>query len=126
MVWNPKQEKEIIKEEVPSYFIKKYKNKSSKQIITLYKYLTDIVKEEDLLNELRRIFKTNEVKALYKNAYYLYKNIFDTLRISEKEYLNLLNENFSLNSLIIEKSCKEDMNVNIEELLKVCFITNSE
>ena len=87
MVWNPKQEKEIIKEEVPSYFIKKYKNKSSKQIITLYKYLTDIVKEEDLLNELRRIFKTNEVKALYKNAYYLYKNIFDTLRISEKEYL---------------------------------------
>ena len=106
MVWNPKQEKEIIKEEVPSYFIKKYKNKSSKQIITLYKYLTDIVKEEDLLNELRRIFKTNEVKALYKNAYYLYKNIFDTLRISEKEYLNLLNENFSLNSLIIENECK--------------------
>lgn len=124
MVWNPKQEKEIIKEEVPSYFIKKYKNKSSKQIITLYKYLTDIVKEEDLLNELRRIFKTNEVKALYKNAYYLYKNIFDTLRISEKEYLNLLNENFSLNSLIIEKSCKEDMNVNIEELLKTINLIN--
>lgn len=124
MVWNPKQEKEIIREEVPSYFIKKYKNKSSKQIITLYKYLTDIVKEEDLLNELRRIFKTNEVKALYKNAYYLYKNIFDTLRISEKEYLNLLNENFSLNSLIIEKSCKEDMNVNIEELLKTINLIN--
>ena len=124
MVWNPKQEKEIIKEEVPSYFIKKYKNKSSKQIITLYKYLTDIVKEEDLLNELRRIFKTNEVKALYKNAYYLYKNIFDTLRISEKEYLNLLNENFSLNSLIIEKPCKEDMNVNIEELLKTINLIN--
>ena len=41
MVWNPKQEKEIIKEEVPSYFIKKYKNKSSRQVIILYKYLNN-------------------------------------------------------------------------------------
>ena len=115
MVWNPKQEKEIIKEEVPSYFIKKYKNKSSRQVIILYKYLNNIVNEEKLLNELKRIYKTEEVKALYTKAYYLYKNIFDKLKVSEKEYLGNLNENFSLTSLIIEKACKEDIKVNIEE-----------
>ena len=124
MVWNPKQEKEIIKEEVPSYFIKKYKNKSSRQVITLYKYLNNIVNEEKLLNELKRIYKTEEVKALYTKAYYLYKNIFDKLKVSEKEYLSNLNENFSLTSLIIEKACKEDIKVNIEELLKTINLIN--
>lgn len=132
MVWNPKQEKEIIKEEVPSYFIKKYKNKSSRQVIILYKYLNNIVNEEKLLNELKRIYKTEEVKALYTKAYYLYKNIFDKLKVSEKEYLTNLNENFSLTSLIIEKACKEDIKVNIEELLKkinlinISFYVNSD
>ena len=124
MVWNPKQEKEIIKEEVPSYFIKKYKNKSSRQVIILYKYLNNIVNEEKLLNELKRIYKTEEVKALYTKAYYLYKNIFDKLKVSEKEYLTNLNENFSLTSLIIEKACKEDIKVNIEELLKAINLIN--
>ena len=124
MVWNPKQEKEIIKEEVPSYFIKKYKNKSSRQVIILYKYLNNIVNEEKLLNELKRIYKTDEVKALYTKAYYLYKNIFDKLKVSEKEYLSNLNENFSLTSLIIEKACKEDIKVNIEELLKTINLIN--
>ena len=124
MVWNPKQEKEIIKEEVPSYFIKKYKNKSSRQVIILYKYLNNIVNEEKLLNELKRIYKTEEVKALYTKAYYLYKNIFDKLKVSEKEYLTNLNENFSLTSLIIEKACKEDIKVNIEELLKTINLIN--
>ena len=124
MVWNPKQEKEIIKEEVPSYFIKKYKNKSSRQVIILYKYLNNIVNEEKLLNELKRIYKTEEVKALYTKAYYLYKNIFDKLKVSEKEYLSNLNENFSLTSLIIEKACKEDIKVNIEELLKTINLIN--
>ena len=124
MVWNPKQEKEIIKEEVPSYFIKKYKNKSSRQVIILYKYLNNIVNEEKLLNELKRIYKTEEVKALYTKAYYLYKNIFDKLKVSEKEYLGNLNENFSLTSLIIEKACKEDIKVNIEELLKTINLIN--
>lgn len=124
MVWNPKQEKEIIKEEVPSYFIKKYKNKSSRQVIILYKYLNNIVNEEKLLNELKRIYKTEEVKALYTKAYYLYKNIFDNLKVSEKEYLSNLNENFSLTSLIIEKACKEDIKVNIEELLKTINLIN--
>lgn len=124
MVWNPKQEKEIIKEEVPSYFIKKYKNKSSRQVIILYKYLNNIVNEEKLLNELKRIYKTEEVKALYIKAYYLYKNIFDKLKVSEKEYLSNLNENFSLTSLIIEKACKEDIKVNIEELLKTINLIN--
>lgn len=124
MVWNPKQEKEIIKEEVPSYFIKKYKNKSSRQVIILYKYLNNIVNEEKLLNELKRIYKTEEVKALYTKAYYLYKNIFDKLKVSEKEYLSNLNENFSLTSLIIEKVCKEDIKVNIEELLKTINLIN--
>ena len=124
MVWNPKQEKEIIKEEVPSYFIKKYKNKSSRQVIILYKYLNNIVNEEKLLNELKRIYKTEEVKALYTKAYYLYKNVFDKLKVSEKEYLSNLNENFSLTSLIIEKACKEDIKVNIEELLKTINLIN--
>lgn len=124
MVWNPKQEKEIIKEEVPSYFIKKYNNKSSRQVIILYKYLNNIVNEEKLLNELKRIYKTEEVKALYTKAYYLYKNIFDKLKVSEKEYLSNLNENFSLTSLIIEKACKEDIKVNIEELLKTINLIN--
>lgn len=124
MVWNPKQEKEIIKEEVPSCFIKKYKNKSSRQVIILYKYLNNIVNEEKLLNELKRIYKTEEVKALYTKAYYLYKNIFDKLKVSEKEYLGNLNENFSLTSLIIEKACKEDIKVNIEELLKTINLIN--
>lgn len=124
MVWNPKQEKEIIKEEVPSYFIKNYKNKSSRQVIILYKYLNNIVNEEKLLNELKRIYKTEEVKALYTKAYYLYKNIFDKLKVSEKEYLSNLNENFSLTSLIIEKACKEDIKVNIEELLKTINLIN--
>ena len=124
MVWNPKQEKEIIKEEVPSYFIKKYKNKSSRQVIILYKYLNNIVNEEKLLNEHKRIYKTEEVKALYTKAYYLYKNIFDKLKVSEKEYLSNLNENFSLTSLIIEKACKEDIKVNIEELLKTINLIN--
>lgn len=124
MVWNPKQEKKIIKEEVPSYFIKKYKNKSSRQVIILYKYLNNIVNEEKLLNELKRIYKTEEVKALYTKAYYLYKNIFDKLKVSEKEYLSNLNENFSLTSLIIEKACKEDIKVNIEELLKTINLIN--
>lgn len=124
MIWNPKQEKEIIKEEVPSYFIKKYKNKSSRQVIILYKYLNNIVNEEKLLNELKRIYKTEEVKALYTKAYYLYKNIFDKLKVSEKEYLSNLNENFSLTSLIIEKACKEDIKVNIEELLKTINLIN--
>lgn len=124
MVWNPKQEKERIKEEVPSYFIKKYKNKSSRQVIILYKYLNNIVNEEKLLNELKRIYKTEEVKALYTKAYYLYKNIFDKLKVSEKEYLSNLNENFSLTSLIIEKACKEDIKVNIEELLKTINLIN--
>lgn len=124
MVWNPKQEKEIIKEEVPSYFIKKYKNKSSRQVIILYKYLNNIVNEEKLLNELKRIYKTEEVKALYTKAYYLYKNIFDKLKVSEKEYLSNLNEIFSLTSLIIEKACKEDIKVNIEELLKTINLIN--
>lgn len=124
MVWNPKQEKEIIKEEVPSCFIKKYKNKSSRQVIILYKYLNNIVNEEKLLNELKRIYKTEEVKALYTKAYYLYKNIFDKLKVSEKEYLSNLNENFSLTSLIIEKACKEDIKVNIEELLKTINLIN--
>lgn len=124
MVWNPKQEKEIIKEEVPSYFIKKYKNKSSRQVIILYKYLNNIVNEEKLLNELKRIYKTEEVKVLYTKAYYLYKNIFDKLKVSEKEYLSNLNENFSLTSLIIEKACKEDIKVNIEELLKTINLIN--
>lgn len=124
MVWNPKQEKEIIKEEVPSYFIKKYKNKSSRQVIILYKYLNNIVNEEKLLNELKRIYKTEEVKALYTKAYYLYKNIFDKLKVSEKEYLSNLNENFSLTSLIKEKACKEDIKVNIEELLKTINLIN--
>ena len=124
MVWNPKQEKEIIKEEVPSYFIKKYKNKSSRQVIILYKYLNNIVNEEKLLNELKRIYKMEEVKALYTKAYYLYKNIFDKLKVSEKEYLSNLNENFSLTSLIIEKACKEDIKVNIEELLKTINLIN--
>lgn len=124
MVWNPKQEKEIIKEEVPSYFIKKYKNKSSRQVIILYKYLNNIVNEEKLLNELKRIYKTEKVKALYTKAYYLYKNIFDKLKVSEKEYLSNLNENFSLTSLIIEKACKEDIKVNIEELLKTINLIN--
>ena len=124
MVWNPKQEKEIIKEEVPSYFIKKYKNKSSRQVIILYKYLNNIVNEEKLLNELKRIYKTEEVKALYTKAYYLYKNIFDKLKVSEKEYLSNLNENFSLTSLIIEKACREDIKVNIEELLKTINLIN--
>ena len=124
MVWNPKQEKEIIKEEVPSYFIKKYKNKSSRQVIILYKYLNNIVNEEKLLNELKRIYKTEEVKALYTKAYYLYKNIFDKLKVSEKEYLSNLNENFSLTSSIIEKACKEDIKVNIEELLKTINLIN--
>lgn len=124
MVWNPKQEKEIIKEEVPSYFIKKYKNKSSRHVIILYKYLNNIVNEEKLLNELKRIYKTEEVKALYTKAYYLYKNIFDKLKVSEKEYLSNLNENFSLTSLIIEKACKEDIKVNIEELLKTINLIN--
>ncbi len=124
MVWNPKQEKEIIKEEVPSYFIKKYKNKSSRQVIILYKYLNNIVNEEKLLNELKRIYKTEEVKALYTKAYYLYKNIFDKLKVSEKEYLSNLNENFSLTSLIIEKACKEDIKVNVEELLKTINLIN--
>lgn len=124
MVWNPKQEKEIIKEEVPSYFIKKYKNKSSRQVIILYKYLNNIVNEEKLLNELKRIYKAEEVKALYTKAYYLYKNIFDKLKVSEKEYLGNLNENFSLTSLIIEKACKEDIKVNIEELLKTINLIN--
>ena len=125
MVWNPKQEKEIIKEEVPSYFIKKYKNKSSRQVIILYKYLNNIVNEEKLLNELKRIYKTEEVKALYTKAYYLYKNIFDKLKVIEKEYLINLNENFILNSsLIIEKACKEDIKVNIEELLKTINLIN--
>lgn len=124
MVWNPKQEKEIIKEEVPSYFIKKYKNKSSRQVIILYKYLNNIVNEEKLLNELKRIYKTEEVKALYTKTYYLYKNIFDKLKVSEKEYLSNLNENFSLTSLIIEKACKEDIKVNIEELLKTINLIN--
>jgi len=124
MVWNPKQEKEIIKEEVPSYFIKKYKNKSSRQVIILYKYLNNIVNEEKLLNELKRIYKTEEVKALYTKAYYLYKNIFDKLKVSEKEYLTNLNENFSLTSLIIEKACKEDIKVNIEKLLKTINLIN--
>jgi len=124
MVWNPKQEKEIIKEEVPSYFIKKYKNKSLRQVIILYKYLNNIVNEEKLLNELKRIYKTEEVKALYTKAYYLYKNIFDKLKVSEKEYLSNLNENFSLTSLIIEKACKEDIKVNIEELLKTINLIN--
>ena len=124
MVWNPKQEKEIIKEDVPSYFIKKYKNKSSRQVIILYKYLNNIVNEEKLLNELKRIYKTEEVKALYTKAYYLYKNIFDKLKVSEKEYLSNLNENFSLTSLIIEKACKEDIKVNIEELLKTINLIN--
>lgn len=124
MVWNPKQEKEIIKEEVSSYFIKKYKNKSSRQVIILYKYLNNIVNEEKLLNELKRIYKTEEVKALYTKAYYLYKNIFDKLKVSEKEYLSNLNENFSLTSLIIEKACKEDIKVNIEELLKTINLIN--
>ena len=124
MVWNPKQEKEIIKEEVPSYFIKKYKNKSSRQVIILYKYLNNIVNEEKLLNEFKRIYKTEEVKALYTKAYYLYKNVFDKLKVSEKEYLSNLNENFSLTSLIIEKACKEDIKVNIEELLKTINLIN--
>ncbi len=124
MVWNPKQEKKIIKEEVPSYFIKKYKNKSSRQVIILYKYLNNIVNEEKLLNEFKRIYKTEEVKALYTKAYYLYKNVFDKLKVSEKEYLSNLNENFSLTSLIIEKACKEDIKVNIEELLKTINLIN--
>ena len=80
--------------------------------------------EEKLLNELKRIYKTEEVKALYTKAYYLYKNIFDKLKVSEKEYLSNLNENFSLTSLIIEKACKEDIKVNIEELLKTINLIN--
>ena len=96
MVWNPKQEKEIIKEEVPSYFIKKYKNKSSRQVIILYKYLNNIVNEEKLLNELKRIYKTEEVKALYTKAYYLYKNIFDKLKVSEKEYNSIIDYSWKI------------------------------
>ena len=92
--------------------------------LVLLKYLNNIVNEEKLLNELKRIYKTEEVKALYTKAYYLYKNIFDKLKVSEKEYLSNLNENFSLTSLIIEKACKEDIKVNIEELLKTINLIN--
>ena len=46
------------------------------------------------------------------------------MKVSEKEYLGNLNENFSLTSLIIEKACKEDIKVNIEELLKTINLIN--
>lgn len=125
IIWNPKQEKETIKEVIPIYFIKKYKNKSSKQIINNYNNIMSIINEEALLKDLKRIFKNNEISYLYKKSYNLYKNIFDVLRITEKEYKELMKKkDFGLISLIIEKYCNENLDIKLEEILNTINLIN--
>ena len=90
MVWNPKQEKEIIKEEVPSYFIKKYKNKSLRQVIILYKYLNNF--NQDISASCSVGFqqdgKGNYInKAKYENVTVV-KNPYSNYGYADKAFAN--------------------------------------
>ena len=81
MVWNPKQEKEIIKEEVPSYFIKKYKNKSSRQVIILYKYLNN-----------KLLLSYTSLNNYYKCKFKYYLNHVLKINIIRDDFAILLGE----------------------------------